>query len=401
MTTASRGPLQGLRVLDLATLLAGPLASTLLADLGAEVVKIELPDGRDALRGLPPHKDGVPLWWKVANRNKRGITLDVRKPEGRELFLRLLKDFDVLVENFRTGTLDQWGLDSGVLFAAQPKLTILRVTGFGQTGPYRHKPGFARVFEAMSGYTYLNGLRDGPPLNTGFPLADSIAGLFGAIGILSAAFHRLRNPNSAGQEIDVSATEAIFRTLDFLAIEYDQLGVVRERLGNLSAYSAPSNIYATRDGKWLSMAVSAQSVFERLCRAIDRLELLTDPRFADNTVRVTNRDALDALVAEWIVARDLSQAVEILSRHEITFSPVYSIREVFEDPHFRERGMVTTVTDGTLGPVKMQCVVPRFSATPGGIGMTGPNLGEHNEEIYAALGLDAAAREALRVKGVI
>lgn len=401
MRPDAQGPLAGLRILDLATLVAGPLASTLLADLGAEVVKIELPDGRDGLRGLPPHKDGIPLWWKVVNRNKRGITLDVRKADGRALFLSLLKDFDVLVENFRTGTLDNWGLGSAALFAAQPKLTIVRVTGFGQTGPYRQKPGFARMFEAMSGYTHLNGEPDGPPLNMGAPLGDSIAGLFGAIGILSALHHRLRNPDSPGQEIDLSATEAMFRTLDFLAIEYDQLGVVRERLGNLSAYSAPSNIYPTRDGKWLSMAVSAESVFERLCRAMQRLDLLEDPRFAKNPARVENRDAIDAMVAEWIKARDLSEAAEVLTRHEVSFSPVYSVRDVFEDPHLREREVLTTVADARLGPVRMQCVVPRFSATPGAVRMTGPDLGEHNAEVYGGLGFDAAERERLRAKGVI
>lgn len=395
------GPLRGLRILDLATLLAGPLASTLLADLGAEVVKIELPDGRDALRALPPHKQGVPLWWKVSNRNKRGITLDVRKAQGRALFLRLLSEFDVLVENFRTGTMDGWDLGREALFAAKPTLTILRVTGFGQTGPDRQKPGFARVFEAMSGYTYLNGFPDGPPLNAGFPLADSVAGLFGALGIVAAAYRRLRHPDAPGEEIDLSATEAIFRTLDFLAIEYDQLGVVRERLGNMSAYSAPSNIYRTRDGKWVSMAVSSQSMFEHLCGAMERPELLRDARFADNPARVANRGALDLLVAAWIAARDLTQVVEILTRHEVTFSPVYSIRDVFEDPHFRARGMIETVVDRELGPVKMQCVVPRFATAPGSIHATGPELGQDNDEIYGALGLDATALEALRAKGVI
>ncbi|TAK72217.1 MAG: CoA transferase, partial [Dehalococcoidia bacterium] len=349
----------------------------------------------------PPHKNGAPLWWKVANRNKLGITLDVRKPEGRELLLRLLPGFDVLVENFRTGTMDRWGLGKEALFEVQPKLTILRVTGFGQTGPYRGKPGFARVFEAMSGFTYLNGTADGPPLNMGFPLADSVAGLFGALGIVAAAYHRIRHPGTAGQEIDLSATEAIFRTLDFLPIEFDQLGVVRERLGNLSAYSAPSNIYATRDGKWLSMAVSAQSVFERLCAAIGRPELIGDARFSDNQARVRNRDALDAIVASWIAARDLADAAAILAHHEISFSPVYTIRDVFDDPHFRERRMIEEVADPDLGAVKMQCVVPRFSVTPGAIRTTGPRAGEHNAQVYGALGLDGATRDALRAKGVI
>lgn len=395
------GPLAGLRILDLATVVAGPLAATLLADLGADVVKVELPDGRDGLRHLPPHKDGVPLWWKVANRNKKGISLDVRTPEGRALFLRLLPEVGVLVENFRTGTMDKWGLDAATLFEANPKLTILRVTGFGQTGPYRSRPGFARVFEAMSGFTSINGLKGGAPLNLGFPISDAVAGLFGAIGILAAAFHRLKHPDEPGQEIDLAATEGMFRVLDFLAVEYDQLGIVRERLGNLSAYSAPSNIYATRDGKWLSMAVSAQSIFERLCEAIGRPDLLADPRYADNQARVVNRDSLDEEIAAWARAHDLATAAETLAGHEVTFSPVYSIKDVFEDAHFKAREMIVSVTDDTLGPLCMQNVVPRFSRTPGQVRSTGPDLGQHNAEIYGTLGLDADKLRELKGKGVI
>lgn len=402
MTACSRpGPLAGLRVLDLATVVAGPLASTLLADLGADVVKIELPDGRDGLRHLPPHKDGVPLWFKVGNRNKRGITLDVRTPEGRELFLRLLPRFDVLVENFRAGTMDRWDLDAATLLAVQPQLTILRVTGFGQTGPYRDRPGFARVFDAMSGFTYLNGDPDRPPLNLGYPLSDAVAGLFGAVGILAAAFHRSKNPGSPGQEVDVAATEAMFRTLDFLAIEYDQLGVVRERTGSQSVYSAPSNIYCTRDGKWLSMAISVQSVFERFATAMGDPLLATDPRFANNSARVLNRAELDARVAQWIARQDLGTVAQTLMRHEVTFSPVYSIKDVFEDPHFQAREMLVSVDDSRLGKVRMQNVVPRFSRTPGSVYATGPELGEHNEEVYRSLGVDAHELDSLRARKVI
>ena len=401
MTNQNSGPLAGLRILDISTVIAGPWASTLLADLGAEVLKAELPDGSDALRHLPPHKEGTPLWWKTANRNKRGITLDLRKPEGKALLLRMLPGFDVLVENFRTGTMDRWGLDKHTLWQAQPKLVILRVTGFGQTGPYRAKPGFARVFEAMSGFTHICGDPDGPPLHAGFPLGDSFAGLFGALGILGAMYHRLKHPEAPGQEIDLAATEAMFRVVDFLAVEYDQLGVVRERIGNLNAYAAPSNVYRTRDGKWVSLAVSAQSVFERFARAIERPELIADPRFTDNRTRVQNRAAIDAIVAAWFAARDLAGLVALLSQHEITFSPIYSIRDVLADPHFIAREMVTSVDDSVLGPVKMPNVVPRFSATPGAIRSTGPELGEHNAEIYGALGLSAEEIQALKSDGVI
>lgn len=394
-------PLAGLRILDLATVVAGPLASTLLADLGAEVVKAELPDGRDGLRHLPPHKDGVPLWWKVGNRNKLGITLDVRTPEGRDLLLRMLPSFDVLVENFRAGTLDRWGLSSEVLFRANPRLTILRVTGFGQTGPYADRPGFARIFDAMAGFTWLNGEEGGPPMNLGYPLSDAIAGLFGAIGILAAAFERHRHPDAPGQEIDLAATEAMFRVLDFLAVEYDQLGVVRERYGNRSAYSAPSNIYRTRDGVWLSMAVSVQAVFERLAAAMGDPSIAADPRFATNARRLEHRDALDDLVAGWIARNDYAALADTLASHAVTFSPVYSIADVFRDPHFRERRMIVDVDDPVLGRLRMQNVVPRFSRTPGRVATTGPELGADNAEVYGRFGIGADELAALRARGVV
>lgn len=298
--TAPNGPLAGLRVLDISTVVAGPFASTLLADLGAEVLKVEMPGSGDALRRLAPHKDGIPLWWKVTNRNKRGITLDLRKPEGKALLGRLIESYDVLVENFRTGTLDDWGITRDWLQATNPRLVILRVTGFGQTGPYRNNPGFARVFEAMSGLTRMCGEEGGTPLHLGYPISDAIGGLFGAIGIL-AELHRLKDDKTArGQEIDCAVTEAMMRTLDFLAIEYDQLGSVRTQTGNRSQYAAPGNIYGTSDGKWASIAASTQSIFERFCKALGMPHLITDPRFIDNPSRVKNWQAIDRIVADAI-----------------------------------------------------------------------------------------------------
>ena len=234
MNPAPQGPLAGLRILDISTVVAGPFAATLLADLGADVLKAEMPGGGDGLRALAPYKDGVPLWWKVTNRNKKGVTLDLRKPEGRELLAKLVADRDVLVENFRPGTLDGWGITREWLQAINPKLTILRVTGFGQTGPARNRPGFARVFEAMSGFTRMCGEEGGPPMHLGYPISDAIAGLFGAVGILAALYRLKEDPSSRGQEIDCSATEAMMRTLDFLVIEHDQLGAVRTGSGNRS-----------------------------------------------------------------------------------------------------------------------------------------------------------------------
>ncbi|HTO49833.1 MAG TPA: CoA transferase [Burkholderiales bacterium] len=395
------GPLAGLRVLDISTVVAGPFAAALLADYGADVLKVEMPGVGDALRALAPHKGGVPLWWKVTNRNKRGITLDLRKPEGLELFGRLVADRDVLVENFRPGTLDRWGATREWLHSINPKLTILRVTGFGQTGPYRNRPGFARVFEAMSGFTRMCGEEGGTPLHLGYPISDAIGGLFGAIGVLAALYRIKQDPGARGQEIDCSMTEAMLRTLDFLAIEYDQLGAVRTASGNRSQYAAPGNIYATRDGKWASIAASTQSIFERLCAALGLERLLADPRFADNPSRVKNRGAIDAIVGEAVGRLTLAELRARLDAHEVGFSPIYDASDIFVDPQFAAREAIVRVPDGELGEVRMQCVVPRFSDTPGAVRRAGPALGEHNDEVYGTLGLAAADIERLRAAGVV
>lgn len=398
---AHPGPLAGLRVLDLSTVVAGPFAAALLADYGADVIKVEMPGAGDALRALAPHKDGVPLWWKVTNRNKRGITLDLRKREGRDLLARLVRDRDVLIENFRPGTLDRWGITRAWLQDINPRLTILRVSGFGQTGPYRNRPGFARVFEAMSGFTRMCGEEGGTPLHLGYPISDAIGGLFGAIGVLAALYRLKEDPGSIGQEIDCSMTEAMLRTLDFLAIEYDQLGAVRTASGNRSQYAAPGNIYRTGDGKWASIAASTQSIFERLCAALELGHLLEDPRFVDNPARVRNRDAIDAIVGDAVARFTLAELRERLDAHEVGFSPIYDASDVFADPQFASREAIVRVPDSELGEVRMQCVVPRFSDTPGAVRHAGPALGEHNESVYEALGLERAEIERLRAAGVI
>jgi crotonobetainyl-CoA:carnitine CoA-transferase CaiB-like acyl-CoA transferase len=397
----NRGPLAGLRILDVSTVVAGPLAATLLADLGADVIKVEMPGQGDSLRALAPHKDDVSLWWKVGNRNKRGVTLDLRTPDGRELLGRMIPSRDVLVENFRPGTLDRWGITSEWLRERNPRLTILRVTGFGQTGPYRNRPGFARIFEAMSGFTNLCGEPDRPPLHLGYPVSDALGGLFGAVGILSALYALRANPDARGQEIDCSIAESMLRVLDFLAIEYDQLGVVRGRSGNLSQYAAPGNVYATRDGKWASLAVSTQSIYERFCTALGLDTLLTDPRFADNRLRVRHRDELDAIVARAIAELTMAELRERLEAHEVGFSPIYDVADVFADPHFTARQAIVRVPDRELGEVRMQAVVPRFSATPGEVRHAGPALGEHNAEVYGELGLGEEDLARLERKGVI
>lgn len=397
----SAGPLKGLRILDLSTVVAGPWAATLLADLGADVLKVEIPGVGDPLRALAPHKEGVPLWWKVANRNKKGISVDLRTAEGRDIVARLLPGFDVLVENFRPGTLDGWGMSSEWLHEQNPALTILRVTGFGQTGPYRNKPGFARVFEAMSGLTNICGESDGRPLHMGFPIADAVAGLFGALGIVAALYREKVAPRGQGQEIDCSLMESMFRVMDFLPIEYDQLGIVRGRLGNSSQYAAPGNVYRTRDGHWASIAASTQRIFERLCVALELTGVAEDPRYRTNPDRVRNREALDALVADAIARRTLDELAALLDAHAVGFSPIYDIADIFRDPHIAAREGIVSVDDDELGPVRMQSVVPRFSETPGAVHHAGPSLGQHNEEVLGALGYSGAQRAGLRERGVI
>ena len=397
----AQGPLAGLRVLDISTIIAAPFAATLLADFGADVIKVELPGKGDALRALAPHKDGVPLWWKVTNRNKRGITLDLRREEGRALLARLLLTQDVLVENFRPGTLDNWGITRDWLHSLNPRLTILRMTGFGQTGPHRNRPGFARIFEAMSGFTYMCGEKDGPPLHLGYPVSDSIGGLFGALGVLATLYQLQQDPTRRGQEIDCSITEAMLRVLDFLAIEYDQLGVVRGRSGNRSQYAAPGDLYVTRDGKWASLAISAQSIYQRFCAALGLDALLTDPRFATNPDRVRNCEALDAIVAATIKKISMAELRERLDAHEVGFSPIYDISEVFTDPQLVAREAIVSVVDSELGELRMQAVVPRFSSTPGAVHHAGPALGEHNAEVYGELGVAAVELERLHAAGVI
>ena len=303
LATPSRSkPLTGVRVIDAGNMVAAPFASVLLADLGAEVIKLEHPIHGDGQRKLEPIVDGVPLWWKTISRNKRCITLDLSKPAGAEVFKDLVRNRDVVIENYRPGTLERWGIGYNVIRSIEPKAVLLRISGFGQTGPYKDRPGFGRVAEAMSGLTHLIGEADGPPMSPGYPLGDLIAGLFGAFSVMVALYKRdaLAGP---GQAIDLALYEAIFRLLDFDAIQYQQNGVVHTRSGNQVTYVAPSSTYRTSDGKYVTMAASNHNIWVRVCRAIGRDELVTDPRFADNVARVSRSDEINGIVADWIGQR--------------------------------------------------------------------------------------------------
>lgn len=396
-------PLQGVRILDMATVLAAPFAATLCGDMGAEVVKLELPAGNDALRGLAPVHEGHALFWKTANRGKKGISLDVRQPEGRALFLQLVEGFDVLVENFRTGTLDQWGLDLATLHARNPRLIVLRLTGFGQTGPYARRPGFARIFEAMSGFTHLTGEADGPPQHMNYPLGDAVAGLFGAFAIATALAERNARPvaEQQGVEIDLSATEAMLRLLDPLAAEYRFSGEARSRTGSRAGYTAPSNVYQSADGAWITLVGSSDPIFARLCRAMGREAMATDPLFDTNVHRTENLVALDAIVAGWCRSLPFAELAQRLAREEVPFTKVYSIADVQEDAHLRARGAFIEMQDAKLGAIPAPAAVPRFVGRHGAVPAVGPETGQHNADVYGALGLSAADLAALRQRRVI
>lgn len=401
-TTGRTGPLTHLRVLDIATIIAAPMAATLLADYGADVLKVELPGRGDGARDFPPFKDGKPLWWKAINRNKRLITLDLRQAEGQSLLKRLLPGFDVLVENFRPGTLDRWGLTKQVLWAINPRLIILRTTGFGQDGPYRNRPGFARVFEAMGGLTYITGAADGEPMHPGYPIGDSIGALFGSIGVLAALARRAADPQGLGEEIDLSMTEAVFRLLDFLPIEQQQLGTSRQRSGNASQYAAPSAVYRTADGHAVSLSGSTNPLFAANARAIGQPGLIDETRFADNRQRLVHAPELDALFGGWIGKHKLAEVLAAFEAAQGTIAPIHSAEQIVRDPQMLARRAIVDVPDADFGSVRMQAVVPRFSSGACSVRHSGGGIGQDNEAIYTdELGLTPQQLAGLRERGVI
>jgi succinyl-CoA---D-citramalate CoA-transferase len=394
-------PLTGIRVIDAGNLVAAPFASVLLADLGADVIKIEHPVHGDGQRKLEPIVNGVPLWWKSISRNKRCITLDLGKPAGAEIFKELVRDCDVVIENYRPGTLERWGIGYDAIKTIAPKVVMLRISGFGQTGPYKDRPGFGRVAEAMSGLTHLIGDADGPPMSPGYPLGDLIAGLFGAFSVMVALYNR-DALKGAGQSIDLALYEALFRLMDFDAIQYQQTGAIHTRSGNQVAYVAPSSTYRTADGKYVTMAASNHNIWRRLCRAIGREDLISNPRYADNVLRVRHTDEINGIVADWIGQRIRDDVVSVFEKHEVAFSIIYDIQDIFRDPHYAARQALIQVPDADLGPAVVQSVVPKFSETPGSVDFLGPRMGAHNDEIYGTqLGYSAEKIALLRKEKII
>ncbi|MFI1099855.1 CaiB/BaiF CoA transferase family protein [Streptomyces melanogenes] len=392
-------PLRHLRVLDLATLFAGPLAATMLGDFGAEVIKVEHPRRPDPSRGHGPAKDGVGLWWKLLGRNKRTITLDLSAPGGRETLLRLAASTDVIIENFRPGTLERWGLGWPELAAANDRLVLARVTGFGQCGPYAHRPGFGTLAEAMSGFAAVTGEPDGPPTLPPFGLADSIAALATAYAVLTAL--TARAATGRGQVIDMAIIEPILTVLGPQPIWYDQLGYVQPRTGNRSRNNAPRNTYRTADGSWLAVSTSAQSVAERVMRLVGRPDLIGEPWFATGSGRAEHADELDEAVGGWIARRTREEAMTAFEKAEAAIAPIYDIREVMTDPQYRALDTLTTVDDPELGPVKMQNVLFRLSETPGAIRWAGRPHGADTDAVLTELGLSAQEITTLRGAGAL
>ncbi|MFD5626360.1 CaiB/BaiF CoA transferase family protein [Streptomyces sp. NPDC127072] len=394
-----QAPLTGLRVLDLATLFAGPLAATMLGDFGAEVIKIEHPAKPDPSRGHGPSKDGVGLWWKLLGRNKRTITLNLSKPGGRETLLRLAATADVVIENFRPGTLEKWDLGWEELSAANPRLVLARVTGFGQFGPYAHRPGFGTLAEAMSGFAAITGEPDAPPVLPPFGLADSIAGLATAYAVMTALTARERT--GEGQVVDMAIIEPILTVLGPQPLWYDQLGHVQPRTGNRSANNAPRNTYRTADGSWVAVSTSAQSIAERLMRLVGRPELIDEPWFATGADRARHADVLDEAVGAWIACRTRAEVLEAFEKAEAAVAPIQDVRDVMTDPQYQALGTLTTVDDPELGPLRMQNVLFRLSATPGAIHWAGRPHGADTDTVLTELGLTEPEIGALRSEGAL
>ncbi len=393
-------PLAGVKVLELGTLIAGPFCTRILAEFGAEVIKVESPDGGDPLRQWRKLHAGTSLWWAAQARNKRSLTANLKHPDGLAIVRRLAAEADIVVENFRPGVLEKLGLGWDVLSAANPGLVMVRLSGFGQTGPYRERPGFGAIGESMGGLRYITGFADRPPVRTGISIGDSIAALWAAIGALMALRHREVNGGS-GQIVDVALYEAVFAMMESMVPEFDVAGFVRERTGNVMPGITPSNTHTTQDGRHIIIGGNGDAIFRRLMVAIGRPDLADDAGLANNAGRDARAAELYAAIDAWVTVRDGDTVLAALEAAAVPASPVYSIADMFGDAQFIARGMFEqgTLTDGQ--PVTLPGIVPKLSATPGRTEWLGPKLGEHTDAILAELGLAAQEIATLREKGAV
>jgi crotonobetainyl-CoA:carnitine CoA-transferase CaiB-like acyl-CoA transferase len=393
--------LHGVRVIDASSIVAGPLCCQILGDYGADVIKIEHPVYGDSLRGHGHQHEGVPLWWKEVARNKRAIGLNLGRPEGAEVFLRLAATADVVVENFRPGTLERWGIGPQQLHEVNPRLILLRLTGFGQTGPYAHRPGFGTLAEAMSGFAHLTGEADGPPTLPSFGLADSICALAGVSAVTMALRHR-EVGGGQGQVIDLSILAPIMTAVGPAPTVYQQSGIIETRHGNRSTNNAPRNTYRTKDGSWVAVSTSAQQIAERVMALVGHPEVTAEPWFSTGRGRFDHVDQLDAYVGEWIAARDRDEVLRAFTEADAAIAPVYDAKDIVEDPHIRETEMLVEVPDEDLGPILMHNVLWGMSQTPGRIRFTGRRLGADTDAVLTGeLGLEPESVERLRQQGVV
>lgn len=395
-----RRPLDGVRVLEMGQLIAGPFAGCILGYFGAEVIKIEPPGDGDALRKWRVLRDGTSLWWSSLGRNKKSVTVNLREPRGREIARDLALSCDVLIENFRPGTLEKWGMGPDVLAAAKPELIVARISGFGQTGPYASKPGFASVCEGIAGLRYINGFPGEVPVRPNLSLGDSLAGLHAAFGILLALLERQR-PGGTGQVVDVAIYESIFNMLEAIVPEFDGAGVVREPSGSTLTGIAPTNTYRCADGKFIVIGANGDSIFQRLMVAIGRGDLAEDARFADNPGRVEHQDILDGLIAEWTTRHSADNALAVLEEASVPSGPIYSVRDMFTDPQFNARGLFEEVLVGGE-PLKIPAITPQLTGTPGATDWAGPDVGQHTNDVLQTLpGMTDEHIAELRRAGVV
>jgi crotonobetainyl-CoA:carnitine CoA-transferase CaiB-like acyl-CoA transferase len=393
-------PLTGLRVIELGQLIAGPFASKILAEFGADVIKVEPPTGGDPLRGWRLIHEGTSVWWAAHARNKRSLTLDLRTPEGQEVIRQLAKDADILIENFRPGAMEKWGLGFKDLHALNPKLIMLRVSGYGQSGPYRDRPGFGVIGEAMGGLRYLSGEPGRPPVRVGVSIGDTLSGLHGVIGVMMALRHR-EQQGGLGQEVDVALYESVFNMMESLLPEYSKFGAVRQPSGASMPGIVPTNAYLCKDGRYALIAGNGDSIYKRLMESIGRSDLASNPELANNVGRAANVERIDQAISDFTCQHDLESVLDLMNKAGVPAGKSYDAADIAKDPHYQARDMIleATLPDGST--VAVPGIVPKLSATPGQINREAPTLGQHTAEILDSLGIDATKQSDWKSRGII